>query len=94
MRQEVRAEIQRKIEASFEKAREVAAPALKIVDERTLSNKAAPLIEECLKSLARAAGANAARNAPMPPRLAEMNSSRLPRSREFEGMVGRYDKMT
>jgi hypothetical protein len=94
MREEVRAEIQRKIEACFEKAREAAAPALKVVDERTLSDKAAPLIEKCLKALGKAAGANAARNAPMPPRLAEMNSSRLPRSHEFEGMVGRYDKMT
>jgi hypothetical protein len=57
MREELRAEIQRKIQSSFEKARGVAAPTTPKVPERTLRDKAAPLIKECLKALGRAAGA-------------------------------------
>ena len=52
----MRAEIRKKIEASFEKARGVAAPDAKKVRERSLSDKAA-LIEQCLKALGKAAGA-------------------------------------
>jgi hypothetical protein len=55
MREELRREIQRKIQASFEEAMGAVAPATKIVDERTLSDKAAPLIEKCLKALGKGA---------------------------------------